>query len=665
MSLGLGLDTGGTYTDAVLFDMGRGAVIAKAKALTTRDDLAVGIGNSLRGFGPDALKNVSLVSLSSTLATNSIVEGKGCRVGLICMGREFDRSMDVDAYACVRGSHDISGKEKEPLDEASLFNALEGMRDKVDCVAVTGYMSVRNPGHEVRAAKAAAEMLKVPAVCGFQLSSGLGFNERAVTAVMNARLIPVIEDLIRSVRRVMCTNGIAAPLMIVRGNGSVMGESVALECPVETILSGPASSLTGARAMTGLDDAIVVDMGGTTTDIGVLRGGFPGIDREGATIGGYRTRVLAVEVSTSGMGGDSRIVIDGSKLHLMPLRVVPLCIAAVKWPMLMTKLGRLCEAPAQRQREAFDMRNVILEYEFFTASKTAAEGSFSECDARFLKLVREAPHSLSEAGAVLGVHPLSFNVAKMEEHGLIQRIGLTPTDILHAEGTYTEYCDKVSRLAVCYASSRVGMTECAFIDAVKRAVVDKLTDCVIRKLVGDEAGMTGGGAAFEDTLSKFITGASGRDYGCRFTANKPIVGIGAPADAWLPQVAERLGTDYVSPADHDVGNAVGAITGCVAETLDILIEPKGAFKGDDTPCTAYSKLGRFEFGSLSEAVERSKSDGEKFVAAAARNAGAAKADIKHDISRRMYGDNDGTELLMDIKVTVTAIGKPDGFTNPN
>ena len=100
---GLGFDTGGTYTDAVIIDMENGSVVCSSKSLTTRNDLSLGIQGSIEGFDKALFEHVKMVSLSSTLATNSIVEGKGCRVALIAVGREFDRSIPVDEYICIKG----------------------------------------------------------------------------------------------------------------------------------------------------------------------------------------------------------------------------------------------------------------------------------------------------------------------------------------------------------------------------------------------------------------------------------------------------------------------------------------------------------------------------------------------------------------------------------
>ncbi|MCL2712978.1 MAG: hydantoinase/oxoprolinase family protein, partial [Methanomassiliicoccaceae archaeon] len=291
MRIGLGFDTGGTYTDAVLMDMDSNKVIQKSKALTTRDDLSVGIRNTLTGFDKETLKKVAMVSLSSTLATNSIVEGKGCRVGLICVSEEFNMTIPVDLHITVQGGHDLTGTEVKELDESSAKEFMISIKGKVDGLAINSYLSVRNPDHELRLKRIAKEILDVPVVCGHELSSSLGYHERTVTSVMNSRLIPIIKDLMDSVKLVMNEYKIKAPLMIVKGDGSIMSEEVAIERPIETILSGPAASLIGAKMLTGKKDAVVMDMGGTTLDIGILRNGHPRLEKEGAMIGGRRTRV--------------------------------------------------------------------------------------------------------------------------------------------------------------------------------------------------------------------------------------------------------------------------------------------------------------------------------------------------------------------------------------
>jgi N-methylhydantoinase A/oxoprolinase/acetone carboxylase beta subunit len=644
-------------------DLSTGNVIEKAKALTTRDDLSVGVGNAVKNFDRSLFKDVVMVSLSSTLATNSVVEGKGCRVGLISVGREFDGSIPVDAYAFVGGGHDLKGREAAPLDESAVESAVDSFRGRVDGVAVTSYLSVRNPDHEVRVRKIVEGRLDVPVVCGHELSSGLGFNERAVTSVMNARLIPIIKELIASVKAVMRDANINAPLLIVKGNGTIMGEDVAASRPIETILSGPAASMIGAKNLTGKNDAVVMDMGGTTTDIGILRNGQPRLEKEGAIIGGRRTRVLAAEISTSGIGGDSRIIANNGRLALSASRVIPLCIAASKWPQLKGRLKAVSETKPRQTPESLGIDNVVLDSEFFTKVKTVGRENLSEENRRFLDLVSEEPYSLQEASAALGIHAFNFAVAKLEENGLIQRIGLTPTDLLHAERSYVQYDPEASSFGVAYAAKRLGIDPGEFIALAKQKVVEKLSQELLKKLFFEETGKLEIDGVGLDLMNKSISLKDGLDFGVRIRLNKPIIGIGAPVAAYFPQVAEIFDAELLLPEHSEVGNAVGAVTGSVAETLELLIRPRGA-GSDDPPCTVFSALGKFDFDTIGGALKYADSEGRAFVTEQARKAGADYVEVKTDIHEKRYdiGGGLGTgNTLLEIEVVLTAVGKPKQF----
>lgn len=322
----LGIDTGGTYTDGVIIDRDTKRVLCTAKALTTQNDLTIGMENCMRALPFDRWEQIELVSLSTTLATNAIVEGKGCRVGLLLLGKRPEGRLPAEVCVELDAQVDIRGGVREPLDEEALHAALLHLRGRCDAVAVSGYASVRNPAHELQAAKCTGETLGLPVVCGHELTGALGFYERTVTAVLNARLIPIIRNLITTVCWVTNRFGIRAPIMVVRGDGSLMRADYAIERPVETVLSGPAASVIGARFLSGRGDCIVVDMGGTTTDIACLQSGKCAVSNEGARLAGWRTRVRALEICTFGLGGDSEICMQAEeKVKIGPHRVVPLC----------------------------------------------------------------------------------------------------------------------------------------------------------------------------------------------------------------------------------------------------------------------------------------------------------------------------------------------------
>ncbi len=658
---GLGIDTGGTYTDGVVADLETGEILARSKSLTTRNDLSIGISGAIGGFDGDLLRGVSTVSLSSTLATNSIVEGKGCRVALVLMGSDLSVDVKVDHVARIAGSHTPSGDVDEPLDEEAAERFLRSVAGKVDCVAVSGFMSVRNPAFEKRVAAMAREILGVPAVCGHELSSSLGFNERAVTCVMNARLIPVIEELLDSVDRVLDEYGIRAPLMIVKGDGSVMGREVARERPVETILSGPASSVTGAMRLTGLRDAVVVDVGGTTTDIGVVRGGEPRLNPEGASIGGYRTRVMAAEISTAGIGGDSRVVVNGPDVSLSSLRVTPLCVASHQHPSLKARLRDLAASGPVRVARVHYVHNIVMDTEFFVKLKDVGDDpSFTDLDRRFLEYVDGEPRSLREARRDLKELPISINVQALEERGFIQRIGLTPTDFMHFRGVFTAYDAEASVLGIRYHAANLGTTPEGLADLVESLVADRIGREIAEKAVFEDLGRGGDDGFGADLLMKAVRNEPGLDYDVRIRLNKPIVGLGAPSYDMLPKVAERLGAELVIPENYDVGNAVGAVNGKVSESIEILVQPTTGTRLSDPACKVFSRLGRRYFDSYAEGLRRAEEEGRRYVAEAAAKAGAG--DVEVTVERRESSVQVGVEYFQDtiseVTLVIRAVGDP-------
>ena len=661
---GLGFDTGGTYTDAVIIDLENGEIKCCAKSLTTRNDLSLGIAGAIRGFDPSLFQHVTMVSISSTLATNSIVEGKGCRVALVCAGREFDRSIPADFSACISGGHTLRGEEDKPLDEESARHFFESVKGKVDGVAISSYLSVRNPEHEIRLREICREILDVPVVCGHELSSSLGFHERTTTCIMNTRLLPIIKDLMISVKKVMANVGIDAPMMIVKGDGSIMSERIALDRPIETILSGPAASLIGAKNLTGANDAIVVDIGGTTTDIGILRNGTPRLEKEGAVIGGRRTRVLAAEIATSGIGGDSRIIANGGEFILSPLRIVPLCIASSQYPELKEKLVKAAEAKVRYLPQCMKVDQIVLDTEFFVKIKDLENSTLTNDDKTFLSAISEGPLSLNEVSEKYNIHPFSINVGKMEELGMVQRIGMTPTDLLHAEGSYVEYDAEASSLGVKYMSKIMKMEPDAFIQLGKLKVMQKIAREILKKLYFEETGKLTMDKIADDLTDKFITGKEGLDYSCSIKLNKPLIGIGAPVRAWLPKVAEWFNTKLLLSDYSHVGNAVGAITGNIIEKVDILIKPfKGEGGGDDPRCTVFASFGRFDMPSYSEAIKFAKEKGGEIAAEKAKASGADSVEIDVEMKEKKFGFDDqlGGDMLIETEMTVSAVGKPKEF----
>src|SRR5690606_36203939 len=294
---------------------------------------------------------IKLVSMSTTLATNALVEGQGGRAALVMIGFGEDdlardglaRALGSDPVIYCPGGHDVHGNPAD-LDLSPLESALPGLAETVSGFAVAAYFAVRNPAHEIAARDLIRERTGLPVTASHELSSRLGGPRRALTTLLNAQLIAMIDRLVAATEGFLRRRGISAPLMVVRGDGALVTASFALARPIETILSGPAASLVGARHLTGLDSALVSDIGGTTTDVAALERGRPRLDPDGAVVGGFRTMVEAVAMHTFGLGGDSEVSLEEGGLRprilLGPRRLVPIALAATRHPKIVELLER-------------------------------------------------------------------------------------------------------------------------------------------------------------------------------------------------------------------------------------------------------------------------------------------------------------------------------------
>ncbi|MEL7166255.1 MAG: hydantoinase/oxoprolinase family protein [Pseudomonadota bacterium] len=565
MSILLGVDTGGTYTDAVLMQ-GEARVLARAKALTTRHDLAEGIGAAVgavleaSGVAPG---DVAMASLSTTLATNALVEGQGGRAALIYVG--FDKApaatpglaeaLGDDPVCVLAGGHRHDGAEAAALDEVALRGFLDGC--EVSGFAVAAQFGTRNPAHEQRVAEIVRDMTGAPVSASHQLSSKLGGPKRALTALLNARLIGMIDTLIRRAEAVLEARGIAAPLMVVRGDGALMSAAQARVRPIETILSGPAASIVGARWLTGVDEALVSDIGGTTTDVAMLRGGVPAIDPQGARVGPHRTMVEAVAMRTTGLGGDSEVhfVSEGlaGGVTLGPARVVPVSLLAVEAPdVVLSTLEAQVATPVPGDHDA----------RFVRAVPGVAAGGLGAREAALLERIGDGVHPV---GDVLRARVESGALRRLVARGLVQVAGLTPSDASHVLGYADAWDGRAARLACALmARRRTGSGEvlARSPEDMARIVVDRLTHQTGLALL--EAGLAQDGLP-EDLAGHVLMQRGLGDHGGAVRVATglavPVVGLGASAGVYYPAVGELLGTKMILPEDAGVANAIGAVVG--------------------------------------------------------------------------------------------------------
>ena len=352
----LGIDTGGTHTDAVVFDPELNSVVITAKAETTHHDLAIGISEVLEKLArldcPGGLSAIGRIHLSTTLATNAIAENKGRRVGLILMGYDQEQAevgrlvaeLPQVSPVFVDGSHDYYGVENEPLDKAALLSAVEELEPEVTGWAVSGFFSVKNPAHEMEAAGLIRSLSSKPVTMGRDLTGRLDAMRRAATAALNAGLVGIIGSLLDAVNTSALKVGLKARLMVVKGDGSLVSEEWARTKPIETVVSGPAAGLVGARLLSrgflNKDERNfwVLDVGGTTSDLALVKNGLPAVNPNGARVGEWETMTLAVETRTRGLGGDSLVAFEKGRIVLGPRRVLPLCRLARRWPKVVDQL---------------------------------------------------------------------------------------------------------------------------------------------------------------------------------------------------------------------------------------------------------------------------------------------------------------------------------------
>ena len=650
----IGIDTGGTYTDAVLYSDESG-VIATAKA-RTRVDLSVGIAESLDdilggGTSPDA---ISLVSLSTTLATNALVEGVGGRVALVFIGftdAELERGglkegLGDAPVIMVQGGHDSLGAESAPLELEALVAAATTLaaQDQVDAFAVAGQFSVRNPAHEL-AARDALVALGKPVACGHELSAKLNGPKRALTCLLNAKLIGLIAELCQAAETILAERNISAPLMIVRGDGSLVSAEFAKHRPIETILSGPAASLMGAGHLTGAKNVVVSDIGGTTTDVGVLSDGRPTVSISGATVGGHQTMVEAVEMFTFGLGGDSEVQLDPrtatGTLIIGPRRVTPLCLLATEEPELVHRTLAARHFPFR-------------EHDIMFARATGRSGvAQHQREQKILDAIGDGWHPVDRlAASNLELSALRTLVSR----GLIATAGFTPTDAAHVLGLHTDWdAAASSRAADLMADAADGggnpvrPNGKSFAQWVADTLIRSSAEAVLTTTLAIDGFPSS--TVRSELVQRSIDGHHGATS-VKIGPTAAIIGLGASAATYYPGVAALLGVSSDVPQHAEVANAVGAAIGMVRISRQAtLSQPtKGQFRihlpeVDD------------DLGNLEPAIELATELLTTQVREQCDEAGAADVTIDVDVAQKTATVG-GKAIFVEGTVTVTGSGRP-------
>ncbi len=658
MALMLGIDTGGTYTDAVLLDTTRGA-LGTAKALTTRHDLTIGIAAAVDAVLGDHAGTIALVSVSTTLATNAIVEGRGSPAALILVGHAPDDGTRKDVTSALaggpliqaRGGHDALGEETAPLDLDHVEAGALKVSGTVSAFAVSSMFSVRNPAHEIAVRDMLRRSTGLPVSCGHSLSSELDAPRRALTALLNARLIPMIQELIVTVTTLMTSRGIRAPVMAVKGDGSLIDAATALETPVETILSGPAASVIGAQHLSGHDNAFISDMGGTTTDIALIENGQPKLVTRGARVGGYHTMVRAVAAYTSGLGGDSEVRLDEKgRLVIGPRRAVPLALLAHRHPGVTDTLaGQVRRAWPLEWDGVFALR----------LRRPASEPSGLSRPQRHLwDALAEGPVAMEE---LYRDRSPKLSLEALMERGLVITSRFTPSDAAHVLGIHDAWEGEASKLAAHLWLRWWAMTghtapddPQAFARLVLEETLSASAHALIEAAMQEEHGLPlPTGRSAHALLRAATAGREGTHFALDVRLHHPVVGVGAPAATYYPRLASRLHTDIVVPPHAGVCNAVGAVAGGVVQRADgLLTSPRSGVIRCHLPEEVT------DFDDLEEAALHASGVLERLAHQAAVRIGADDITVRVDRKDEIVACKDGSSLFIESRLAAVAAGRP-------
>jgi N-methylhydantoinase A/oxoprolinase/acetone carboxylase beta subunit len=664
--LRLGIDTGGTYTDAALVDAAN-QVVASGKSLTTHRQLEVGISAVLKKLPFDLLSKVTLASLSTTLATNAVVEGRGTPVCLLLPGytaSQIERAKlehIVRGGACValKGGHDAGGREKWPLDLESASRTIEKYRNRVSAFGVSSMFSVRNPAHEITLRELIHSLSDRPVTCGHELASSLGAPRRAVTVAFNASLVSYIDRLIRTMQALLSDYGVSAPLMVVKGDGSLITAAVALTRPVETVLSGPAASVVGAAFLAQTENSIVADMGGTTTDVAIVTDGLPVFSADATVIGEWRPMIESTRVFSVGLGGDSEARFSGGEgLGIGPRRVVPMSLLAFDNDWVIESLKRQRDAkPTPRSNRFF--------LPLFADSSQIAQLSLVEKQV----WARLAERPLELETLYHNAREQAQAAAVMVRKGMVIYSGFTPSDAAHVLGFSNHWSTEAAHLAAVIWAKQMrqvygwGSFDPNDSSAVSQVVHDKVVSTICETVI--KACMATGGPRSETAvfnkinrlLTEWITDNGTIDGGLftvKFDPGRSLVAVGAPAPCYYPVASRMLGIDLKIPKHSDVANAIGAVVGSVVQREHITItQPsQGIFR-------VHSLEGPVDFPDRSSAFVWAETIASELAKNKAVRAGAtAIGTVVNRYENTVSPDDLSNDVFFGGHVTATSTGRP-------
>ena len=579
---GIGIDTGGTCTDAVIYDTETRQILATGKTLTTKANLEIGIANVLDQFPDRLLRQAESLALSTTLATNACVENKGYRAKLLVIGARQDIIDSLRKELSDHGISDISqlivldarpeNMFSEPYDPD--WDALEARIPELfsDCesVGIVQAYSTANGGRfELTALRLLKKHLTIPVTISYDICKEVNFLKVCASTLLNARLMPLISEFLLAIHNVLARRGLDIPVLIVRSDGILMSEEMARSCPVETLLCGPAASVIGGLALSGADDAIVLDMGGTTTDIAMIRHHDPVMAADGIMIGPYRTTVKGVDARAISLGGDTAVRYDNDGLYLDTVRIIPVSVLADSCPSVLRELRTLAESERPQTR---------MSHEFYVLQKDiSGKAGFTQEEHAVCDALRNGPLITARLAQAVGIDVYALNTKRLEQEGIVIKSGITPTDMMVLKGDLTLFDPAAAAEALKCVSKKTGIRA----DAIPEMVCEMVVRAMYRHLGAYllHQQYPGRKSPFapertEALLDAFYDQArrqKGAVAELSLRTSLPLVGIGAPIHVFLPRVAELFGTRAILSDYSHVANALGAALAQRVARLDVNI----------------------------------------------------------------------------------------------
>ena len=646
----LGIDTGGTHTDAVVFDPLTKTALVSAKAETTHHDLTLGITGAIDNLTAlswsGGLAAVNQINLSTTLATNSIAEGLSNRVGLIMMGYDADQQavrrlvaeLPLVEPVFVAGSHNYFGQEDEPLDEEAILKAAAPLEPLVSGWAVSGVFSVKNPDHELRAARILKSLSDKPVTLGRDLTGEYDAVRRAATAALNAGLVIIINRLLDAVKVSAAKAGLSARLMVVKGDGSLVSEDWAREKPIETVVSGPAASLVGAKVLgrgflTAAERNLwVLDVGGTTTDMAFVKDGRPVVNPNGARVGRWNTMTTAVETRTRGLGGDSLVDLDRrGQISLGPRRVMPLCRLAERWPTVIKTL---------RAQKALGLPSTVSGI-FFIPGAPPEPGLNSDERDLLAAMEKETPLALAAHAERAFETGRRFRGLPALNHPSILVSAFTPTDAMSILGLY----GGGRREAAVLGAEILGRLSRRSAEDLATRVLDEFGRLLAQEIVShsfDGDGIKYDLEEFED--QGVFGGVLGRRPQGRvkvtWAAEDPVMLLGAPVGVLAPFLGKYLAGRIIVPPVYGMASAAGAAAAPVHLNRRVEIHTLPNFAG----YRLFLPDDRIDGETVDELVTVAQDKMESYMRNLASLAGAARAEISFAREDRRVSMNGGDVL---------------------